>query len=296
MSRYSVYLALIAAVALIAVTRFKAVDLLNLFIPRQGYTVFSDISYGPVPRQKLDVYVPKTLEAHHSAIVFFYGGSWQSGNKEMYQFVGQALASKGFVTIVVDYRLYPQIYFPEFINDGAKALVWAHKNGKHYGADPEHIFLAGHSAGAHIASLLATDKHYLQAQKADVSWIKGVIGIAGPYDFLPFTDPKIKALFSKVDDAETQPINFVTKNIPPFLLATGADDEKVLPKNTLNLVAKLQHFNIPVIKIIYPKIGHIGIILSLAAGFRYKTTLLEDITAFIEQVNAETELSENLAC
>ncbi|MFI4919718.1 MAG: alpha/beta hydrolase [Legionellales bacterium] len=274
-----------ALMTVLGVCSCKAVDVLNLTIPRKGYSVFYDIAYGTQSRQNLDVYVPDKLDASHSTIVFFYGGSWQFGNKNMYRFIGQAFASKGFISVIVNYRLYPEVYFPAFVEDGAKALKWVHKNIQNYGGDSNHVFLAGHSAGAHIAALLVTDKHYLQAQGGDSSWVKGMIGIAGPYDFLPFTDPKVKALFSKVSDEQTQPINYIERGLPPFLLVTGAMDTGVFPKNTINFANQLRHFKVPVMEIIYPKIGHIGIILSLAAGFRYKVPLLEDITHFIESVN-----------
>lgn len=279
------HVSLWALITMLGISSCKSVDLLNLIIPRKGYSVFYNIAYGTNPRQNLDIYVPDKLDASKSTIVFFYGGSWQFGNKNMYRFIGQAFASKGFITVIVNYRLYPEVYFPAFIEDGAKAVRWVHMNIQHYGGDSKQVFLAGHSAGAHIAALLVTDQHYLEAQGGNSSWVKGMIGIAGPYDFLPFTDPKVKALFSKVSDEKTQPINYVKKRLPAFLLVTGDKDKDVFPQNTLNFADKLYRFKVPVTKIVYPKIGHIGIILSLASGFRYKTPLLEDITHFIESLN-----------
>ena len=263
----------------------KLVDVFNATITHKGYFVYYDIAYGGNPRQKLDIYVPDKLASPPTTLVYFYGGSWQFGDKSMYRFLGQAFASKGFITVVVNYRLYPEVHFPAFIDDGAKAVAWVHRNTQKYGGNSAHVFLVGHSAGAHIAALLMTDGHYLKAQGGDVSWIKGMIGIAGPYDFLPFTDPKIIALFSKVRAYNTQPINYVKSGLPPFLLVSGDKDKKVRPKNTINFANRLRSFKVSVTEIIYPGIGHIGIILSLASGFRYKTSLLEDITYFIASVN-----------
>lgn len=259
--------------------------ILNATISRKGYSVFYNIAYGPSPREKLDIYVPDELSSPYTTLIYFYGGSWQSGDKSSYRFVGQAFASKGFITVIVNYRLYPEVYFPAFINDGAKAVRWVHMNIQKYGGSPNYLFLVGHSAGAHIATLLATDEHYLLNQNGNASWIKGVIGIAGPYDFLPLTDPKIKALFSKSSDFMTQPINYVKRDLPPFLVVSGDEDKQVLPKNTINFSYRLQIFKVPVTKIIYPGLGHIGIILSLASGFRNKAPLLEDITHFINSIN-----------
>lgn len=274
-------------ITLFGICSCKPVDILNLTISRKGYSVFYNIAYSTHPRQKLDIYVPDKLNSPSSTIVYFYGGSWQFGDKDMYRFLGQALASKGFITVIVNYRLYPEVYFPTFIEDGAKAIRWVHMNIPQYGGDSNHVFLAGHSAGAHIAALLITDKHYLEAQGGNQSWIKGMIGIAGPYDFLPFTDPKVKALFSKVSDEKTQPINYIEKGLPSFLLVTGDKDNDVFPQNTINFATKLHRFKVPVTEIIYPKIGHIGIILALASGFRYKAPLLDDISQFINAVNSK---------
>lgn len=274
-----------ALVGILSLVGCKPVDLLNATVSRKGYTVHYDLAYGEDPRQKVDIYVPDTLSTPHTTLIYFYGGSWQFGDKNMYRFVGQALASKGYIAVIVNYRLYPQVYFPEFMHDGAKAVRWVHEHIQEYGGSPNNVFLVGHSAGAHIAVLLMTDSQYLTAEGAKRGWIKGTVGIAGPYDFLPFTDPKVKALFGKVDAYKTQPINFVGSGLPPFLLVTGAKDTQVYPKNTINLAHKLRYYKVPVTEIIYPKIGHIGIILSLAAGFRYKAPLLEDITRFVSLVN-----------
>ena len=258
------------------------VSLLNATVPSDGYTIHKDIAYGNDPRQKLDIYVP---EHSHAApvIVFFYGGSWRMGGKKDYVFLGQAFASKGFVTVVADYRLFPQVYFPGFVEDGAKAFTWSHQHIAEYNGDTQKIFLAGHSAGAFIAMMLTADTHYLKKVGADISWVKGTIGIAGPYDFLPFTDPKVAEIFSKVSDAQSQPVNFMDGRRPPIFLASGDKDEDVWPRNTYRLTERLKQLNSPVETHIYPDIGHIGIVLSLARGFRYKAPLLEDITQFIDK-------------
>jgi acetyl esterase/lipase len=211
-------------ILLFGLYNYKLVDILNATITHKGYFVHYDIPYGDNSRQKLDIYVPDKLSSPPTTLIYFYGGSWQFGDKNMYRFVGQAFASKGFITVIVNYRLYPDVYFPAFVNDGAKAVAWVHRNIEKYRGNPARVFLTGHSAGAHIAALLMTDDDYLKAEGADISWIKGMIGIAGPYDFLPFTDPKIKALFSKARDSDTQPINYVKSGLPPFFLVTGDKD------------------------------------------------------------------------
>ena len=265
-----------------------AVSLLNFIIPRSGYTIHKNIAYGPDTRQQLDIYVPDNLQKPAPVIVFFYGGSWQFGSKDDYLFAGQAFASKGYIAVIADYRLYPQVYFPAFLQDCAAAFTWVHAHINDYGGNEDDLFLAGHSAGAYNALMLALNPVYIEGAHGDLAWIKGVIGISGPYDFLPFTDPKIIALFSTSTNAATQPIHFVRADMPPVFLATGDSDTLVYPKNTYHLTATLQEFHDPVEMHIYPGLGHIGAALSLANGFRSKAPLLDDIRIFVNAVNAGT--------
>ena len=278
-------LTLIGIAALGAIAACAPVKLLNATIPTDGYTVHKDVPYGDNTRQKFDVYVPQSAAPENKlpVIVFFYGGSWQWGSKNDYLFLGQALASKGFVTVIVDYRLYPEVYCPAFVSDGAAAVRFVHDHIGDYNGDGNKLFLAGHSAGAYIAMMMTVNKIFFADAGVDERWVKGAIGISGPYDFLPFTDPNIIALFSKTKDADTQPINFVTNHNPPIFLASGDDDDTVLLRNTNHLETKLRALGNKVETKVYPGIGHIGIMLSLARGFRSKTTLLDDITDFVNR-------------
>lgn len=259
-------------------------DIIDLFIPRTGYTVHKDIAYGDQPRQQLDIYVPDQVRMPSVSpvpvIVFFYGGSWKKGSKNDYRFVGQAFASKGYITVVADYRLYPHAYFPDFVEDGANAVAWVHEHIGQYGGDSNNVFLAGHSAGAYIAAMLTINDRYINAAGGERSWIRGAIGIAGPYDFLPFT-PDISDIFSKAKDTDTQPITFVGPHVPPMLLLTGDEDEDVRPKNSINLAKKLRDNHDTVTVQTYQGVAHIGIVLSLAQGFRGKAPVLEDIDHFV---------------
>jgi acetyl esterase/lipase len=261
----------------------SGLDALNFITPRSGYTVHKDIAYGSNARQRLDVYVPDKPVPGNPVLLFFYGGSWQGGSKNDYRFVAQAFASSGFYTVIADYRVYPEVYFPAFMEDGAQAFVWTHEHIAEYGGNPANLFLSGHSAGGHIAILLILDKHYIEAAGGKESWIRGGIGIAGPYDFLPFTDPKIKAVFSKSDAAESQPINYVRPHLPPLLLLTGDSDKDVLPRNARNLTAKLLEEGDDVTMHVYPNTAHVGIALALASGFHNKAPTLNDIAEFVLQ-------------
>lgn len=263
-----------------------SVSLLNLTVPRSGYHVVRNLPYGNDPRQKLDVYVPDGLKTKAPVILFFYGGFWQSGSKDFYLAFGQAFASEGIVVAIADYRLYPQVRYPEFIRDGAKAFAWVQAHAAQYGGDPDSIFVAGHSAGAYIAAMLAADPRWLGEAGGDPARLRGVIGISGPYNFLPLRDRNLIAIFGGTDRPETQPIAHIDGKRPPMLLATGTADDTVWPRNTLDLAAKLNAYDSPVAVATYSGVGHIGILLSLAPGFRGNTTLRQDIVAFVRHYAA----------
>jgi acetyl esterase/lipase len=266
--------------AIVAV--FSGLALVALAVSFTGYRVERDLAYGGDPRQKLDLYIPAQARGDMPVILFFYGGSWDSGSKNIYWALGQAFASKGIIVAVADYRVYPQVHYPAFVDDGAHAFAWLHAHVARYGGDPSRIFVAGHSAGAYIAVMLAADPAYLRAANADPAWIRGAIGIAGPYDFLPLQSPTLIAIFGGANRADTQPVTYIDGKRPPMLLATGTDDITVLPRNVSRMAARLRSFGCPVETRSYAHVGHLGIILSLAPGLRWMTPLRSDIVQFVE--------------
>lgn len=251
------------------------------FLARGGAWAMSTDHYGSGPRHGIDIYTP-TGARNAPVIVFFYGGNWQSGDKETYRFVAASLASRGYVTVVPDYRVYPEVRFAGFMQDGARAVAWTEQNAARFGGNPQRVFLMGHSAGAHIAAMLTFDKHWLDAvglnARRDVA---GLIGIAGPYDFLPLHDETLRAIFAGGDLARTQPITFVAGLEPPVLLLTGHRDEIVDPGNTTRLAARLRATGNDVAAIEYPGIGHMAIVGAFAPVLRPLAPLLNDIEAFI---------------
>jgi acetyl esterase/lipase len=256
--------------------------LLNVLVPKSGYREVRDLAYGADPRQKLDVYVPDHLAGKAPVLLFFYGGAWQFGSREQYLAFGQAFASLGIVTVVADYRLYPQVTWPDFVEDGASAMAWVHNHIAQYGGDPARLFVSGHSAGGYIAAMLGSDPKYLAAMGGDFSWAKGVIGISGPYDFLPLTDPAYIAIFHGDNNREAMPVAHIDGKRPAMLLAWGLDDTIVGHRNIDDMEAALKKAGSPVETRRYSGAGHIGILLSLVPGFRGRTTLRQDIAAFIQ--------------
>jgi len=249
-----------------------------------GRLALRDARFGEDTRLALDVFTPTTRTEGAPVLVFFYGGSWKSGSKEDYAFVAQALAAQGFVTVLPDYRHYPQVRFPDFLDDGAAAIAWVRDNIAGYGGDPRKIVLAGHSAGAYNAAMLALDPRYLRKAGVDPRAIRAVAGLSGPYDFYPFDHPTSHEVFGQAPDpAATQPIHFVSERSPPMFLATGEADTTVRPRNTRSLAERLRAARVPVQERIYPGLDHADTLLALSVTFRSKAPALAEMTAFLRQ-------------
>jgi acetyl esterase/lipase len=267
---------------LLSLTACASSRLINAFIPDEGYVVHNNLGYGELPRQALDVYVPEPKPAKAPVVVFFYGGRWSGGTRDFYRFVGQALVSRGYVAVIADYRIYPEVKFPAFVEDGARAVRWARAHAGEFGGDPGKLFVMGHSSGAHIAAMLALDPQYLQAVGGRRDWLAGMIGLSGPYDFLPLTDEDLKDMFGPpAHYPQSQPINFVDGRNPPLLLLHGRTDTTVKLRNTVNLTEKIQQQGGQVETVIYPVMGHVRMVASLAAPLRFTSDVLEDVIRFI---------------
>jgi acetyl esterase/lipase len=254
-----------------------AAPLFDLAIPKSGYSLSRDTAYGSDPRQRLDLYIPDGPAAPAPGLLFFPGGSWQSGTKNIYRAFGQAFASAGIIVAVANYRLYPQVKYPAFVEDGAAALRFVRERIAEHRGDPARIFLCGHSAGAFIAAMLACNPEF----HVDRAWIRGVIGIAGAYDFLPLYDPVLIDIFGGARVMETQPIKYVRNKTPPMLLVHGTADRTVGAGNSRRMAKRLREAGNQVELIEYKGVTHLGILLSLAHGFRARTSLRDDMLRFI---------------
>jgi len=251
--------------------------LLNATVPRTGYTLEADLAYGRLPRQRLDYYAPAAPRADGKTVLFFYGGAWRQGNKADYLFLGQALASRGIGVVVADYRLFPDVRYPAFIQDGALAVGWS---ARRFGS--ERLFLMGHSAGAYIASMLAANTTYLRAVAVDRLKLGGLIGIAGPYDFQPRDYRWLRDIFDKADNAAIQPITHATAPLPSALLLHGADDHLVAPRNSERLAAAWQAARAPVELKLYEKVDHLTIVGAFADVLQGRAPTRADVLAWLD--------------
>jgi acetyl esterase/lipase len=236
-------------------------------------------AYASHARGRFDLYLPPQ-SAGAPVMIFFYGGSWDSGSKVDYEFAGRALAGLGYVTAIPDYRLVPDVRFPAFLEDCAAATKAILGATTALDAKADSYYLIGHSAGAYNAIMLALDPRYLVAARANPP--AGAIGLAGPYDFLPFdVDATINAFANHPDPLETQPINYARKDAPSVLLLHGTDDETVRPRNTQSLAAKLQAAGANVTEKIYAGVNHAEILLAMSRPLRGRAPVLADVKAFV---------------
>ncbi|HQW81961.1 MAG TPA: alpha/beta hydrolase [Pseudomonadota bacterium] len=232
----------------------------------------------------VDIYRATDTPANAPLILFFYGGTWRYGERAWYRFVGESLADHGFVVMIPDYRTAPDVTFPSFVEDAARAAAFAQSNATRYGADPARMFLIGHSAGGHIAALLATDARWLAAVGMKPRNFRAFIGLAGPYDFLPIWSPRMKQVFpDETNRTETQPIHFVDGDEPPMLLLRGDQDIIVLPRHNEEMAALLKSVGVSVETRTYQGVGHAQIVTALARDRSDLAPTLQDVVDYVKR-------------
>ncbi len=244
----------------------------------------TDVPYGDAPRQRYDVYLP-AARGLAPVVVFIYGGSWRSGSRDAYSFVGRSLAARGFVAVIPDYRLAPEVTYPAFVQDTAAAVAHVYRHAAEYGGDPSRLFLVGHSAGAYNAMMVALAPEFLKRQGLQRSIIKGAAGVAGPYDFLPIDNMITRSAFGADPSATSLPINAAQSGAPAILLQHGSADTTVDVGSSRTLLAALRQRNIPAELQIYPGAGHFSLVTSITTTFR-KYRLLDDLVDFFNRHGA----------
>jgi acetyl esterase/lipase len=267
---------------------------LDSLSPSVSVRVDRDIPYGPHGGQSLDLYLPGDWEetpAPRAAVVFFHGGRWSYGQKEEYRFVAQALVARGYAVAVCDYRKYPSVRFPAFVEDGAAAIAWAFGNLPAHGVDPDRIFLMGHSAGAHIAALATMDRRYSEPHGTDPDRIAGLVLMSGPFDFFPIRGDDLRDIFGPEEfHAETQPMRFVRSGLPPMLFLHGRRDRTVRPWSSARMASAVRDHGGEARAVFYDFLTHTNILASLSDGIGFLfAPVLEDVSGFLKKRIAEIE-------
>ena len=281
--RKRTYAVLAVLIAAILVAGCSPVTILNALADSESSRVVLGIPYGSDPRQQLDVYVPANRAGPVPVALFFFGGSWNRGNRSDYKFVGEALASRGILAVIADYRLYPQVRYPEFLEDSARAAAWTIANVQTHGGDSKRIYVMGHSSGAYNAAMLALDPRWMTNAGLSSTAFAGFIGLAGPYDFLPIENPDVKPVFFFPDSPpDSQPIRYGGAGAPRSFLAAPDSDSLVNPeRNTHQLADKLAAAGVAVIYKRYPRVSHASLIGAMGRPLRWLAPVLDDVDAFI---------------
>jgi acetyl esterase/lipase len=270
--------ALIAAVVVVACggIAFTAANAPALF---GEFHRSADVSYGTRPRQQLDVYSPWNAK-DKPIIVFWYGGGWDGGRKSQYRFVGAALAKAGYVAVLPDYRLYPDVKFPAFVQDGAEALAWVASHAVEIGGDPKRIYVAGHSAGAHLAAMLAYDRSQLDRVGLPADTVRGFIGLSGPYALDPNNETYRAIFAAPFTHADWQPVQLAKVGTPPALLLHGESDEVVYVAHARKMAAALEAIGVGVTLRTYEGRGHRDTVAAFAMPAPHKLPVMDEIRRF----------------
>lgn len=287
----------LASLFVVGLAACSPLNVLNALTPadKNGRTE-KDLAYGDLPRQKLDVYLPATEAGSAPVVVFFYGGEWISGDRADYAFVGRALAARNIVTVVADYRLYPEVRYPHFIRDSSMAVAWALRQIGKYGGDPERLFVMGHSAGAYNAAMVAIDERWLREQDLTSRAIRGWIGLAGPYYFLPVDNPDVKPIFFHPDSPpDSQPVFHVRYGLPPALLIAANEDEVVNPvRNTGSLAERLRDARVPVKEVYLDRVGHATLVATLSQPLHTLAPTLDLIEEFVHSPSTSVSPAQSV--
>lgn len=228
----------------------SALAVVNGITANGGVGVSKDILYGDKPLQDLDIYYPKPLaqamkaesaiDKSYPMVVFVHGGSWESGSKEEYAFVGQSLAQAGYVTAVINYRKAPENVYPDYVKDAAQAIAWSHNNAKSFHADPNRLAVIGHSAGAFNAVAAVANEDFLAPYGMKPKDLGAVIGIAGPYSYDFRQYDSATAFGTNATPDEVMPDRQIKGEQPPYLLLTAEKDKVVHITNAIKMTEALK--------------------------------------------------------
>ena len=258
---------------------------LDFLVPKDGNSrqIAKAIQFGPNPRNLLDLYGPRRAVGKPPVMLFVYGGGWDSGTRTEYAFAGRAFAALGFVVAIADYRVFPEVRFPAFLDDLGAAASWLLTHASEYGGDPGRVFLAGHSAGAYNAVMLA-----LQPERFGAPGLRGrveaVVGLSGPYDFYPYdVKQSIDAFGEYPEPLTTQPVNLVTPEAPPMFLGHGVKDTTVGDYHTVRLAMKLREAGVAVVERHYRGLEHPQTVLGLMRPFRGLWPVWADVAGYLRE-------------
>jgi acetyl esterase/lipase len=278
-------LALLSSIITTACTE-AAFGVANIPVKLSDIEIKKNIKYGDDRLQNLDIYLPPKLTSKKlPVVVFIHGGRWTFGNKKQYAFIGNSLAQNGYITVLINHRKYPEVKFPTFVEDGAQAVAWVYNNIEKHGGDKNHLFISGHSSGAHIGSLISVDPRYLKKHNLTPDIISGFAGLAGPYDFIPEAED-LKDMFGPPSKyPQMQVSTFISKDHPPFLMQWGKADTTVIYRNIQMVEDAAKDKSSKNINIIgYTDMDHVDLIKNFAWVNMGDKIVMKDMIQFFQEI------------
>lgn len=293
-ARISTLLILLKVLPVVLLSGCSAVQLVNSVSKVYSVEVQTDLAFGSNSRDKMDIYrptEPPSANKQTPVVVFFYGGSWNRGEKSEYEFVGRKLASMGYIVAIPNYRIYPEVVYPDFLKDGAKAVkVFLDELNSNtyspYNPAKQLIFM-GHSAGAYNAAMIAMDDRWLGRENLNRrELVKGLIGMAGAYNIYPIKVEEVRPVFNHPNyPPQSQPIDYVGEsNVPTLLLAPETDELVSLERNTFSLAKALKASGTPVEVVTVPDTDHISLIGTLSPVLFFKGDSVSPLKSFIDRL------------
>lgn len=244
-SKFFIYISLGAILVFWSSCSFRGVSRSKNVTYLEAYQIDS------VPEQSLNIFAPRRPKELKNVFVFIHGGNWNSGRKEIYSFLGNRMARKGVVAVIIDYPLSPEATYKEMAQSSASAVSWIYENIIDYGGDPENIFVSGHSAGGHLAALIAVRDEYFSS-RGKINPIKGAIMIDAAgldmYGYLQESNYAEDNTYIKtftndpVIWREASPMYHLHNNMPPFLIYRGGRTYKSIIKSNDRFVSTLEEY------------------------------------------------------
>jgi acetyl esterase/lipase len=257
------------------------VDTVDRIASRADVVKVADgVSFGS--NNKLDIWSTAAKgKEPRPVLVSFYGGGWANGSRTEYSYAARPFVEAGYIVVLPDYRKVPEVRFPGFVEDSAAAVKWVQTNIAKYGGDPARVSVAGHSAGAYNALMLALDPQWLGDKP-----VTAAISLAGAADFYPFTSKRaINAMSKFPDPTATQPVTFVRANAPPILLIHGTDDTVVRIRNSNSLYAKQKSAGGDITLKAQQGGSHNDLVLALGTLFRGRYPVVKESVTFLNAHN-----------
>ncbi len=265
--------------AALSVAACAPVSILNGITPASTFEKTKNVSYGDSSSgEVLDIYRSEKPKADAPVLMFVHGGSWDSGNKDMYKFLAEGFTKSGYDIVLPNYRLYPDAKFPNFLEDNAKAV--AHTSKAFPGRS---IVLMGHSAGGYNVLMLGLRDEYLKAAGVDLcASVAGIVGLAAPTGIVPLKSERLIEIFPDRFTGDDAALNNVSAPAPALFLGHGESDTSVYPQNSEALAEKVIARGGKATLKIYPGQSHTDVVKLLSRHFDDDATLKEDVVEFID--------------